>query len=453
MTPFLGIAVKEGLRGEQREKALAVLGAALEAADPASAVRRHLRREESRLLVEGQAYNLSRFRRVLIVGAGKGSAAMAQAVEEILGDFITSGLVVVKYAYGVPTQKIEIKEAGHPLPDQAGVEAAKQIVEIVQGAGEEDLIFVLLSGGGSALLVNPVPGVSLEDKVQLTQALLRSGAKINEINALRKHLSQVKGGQLARLAHPATVVALILSDVVGDPLDVIASGPTVPDPTTFGDAGLVLEKYSLLDQVPQSIIEHLHRGQDGQVAETPKAGDPVLTKVQNVLVGNNRQAAEAALHKAKDLGFNSLLLSTYMEGEAREVGRVLGSLAREVLYNGEPVAPPACLILGGETTVTVRGGGVGGRNQEMALSAALATRGLDGVMVVCSSTDGTDGPTDAAGAIAEGDTVGRALKMGLDPQKFLAENDSYHLFQALGDLIITGPTKTNVNDLAMVFIF
>jgi hydroxypyruvate reductase len=312
----------------------------------------------------------------------------------------------------------------------------------------------LISGGGSALATWPVEGVSLADLQVATDALLRSGATINELNAVRKHLDRVKGGGIARIAGAkrAQVLSLILSDVVGDPLDVIASGPTSPDSTTFADAWKVIESRGLAENIPSAIREHLLAGRRGEIQDTPKPGDALFERVQNVIVGSNRQAAQAAVKRAEELGFNALLLSTFVEGEAREVARVAAALAKEVVRYDQPVKKPACLVWGGETTVTVHGKGKGGRNQELALAAAIALDGWNGVLVKALGTDGTDGPTDAAGAIATGGTVVRARALGIDASVMLADNDAYHFFAPLGDLIITGPTGTNVNDLFFILV-
>lgn len=438
---------------EHRRMALSVLEAAIEAARPDHALRRVLRLEGSQLHVGERTYDLRRFRRVLVVGAGKAAAAMAATVEDVLGDRISQGIVVTKYGYTAPTRRIEVREGGHPVPDGAGVEAARRIVALVQDATAEDLVLCLISGGGSALLILPAPGISLEDQQGLTRLLLRSGATINEMNVVRKHLSQVKGGGLARLAAPASLVSLILSDVVGDSLDVIASGPTVPDSSTFEDACRVIDRYGLWERVPQSIARRLREGRAGLVPETPKSGDPVFRQVYNLVVANNEAAALGAAAKARALGFQTMVLSTFIEGEAREVGRVFAGIARAMALKGQPLPRPACLIAGGETTVTVRGQGLGGRNQELALAAAASLQGLQDVLLVSAATDGGDGPTDAAGALVDGSTMERARQLGLDPGAYLADNDSYHFFQKLGDLVRTGPTNTNVNDLVMVFTF
>lgn len=442
-------------RDRKARKALALdlLQAALAAVDPAAAIRRFVAREGDRLRVGDRLYDLRQYERIFVVGGGKAGAPMAQAIEEILGDRITAGLVNVKYGYTAPTRLIELNQAGHPIPDEKGVAGTQRMVELLKQAGERDLVICLISGGGSALMVLPVPGVSLADKRRLTDALLRSGATINEINAVRKHLSQVKGGNLARLAYPAEIITLILSDVLGNPLDVIASGPTVPDTSTFADAWKVLEKYDLVEVIPPAIADYLRAGLAGQVPETPKPGDPIFQKTYNLIIGSNEIAVKAAQERARGYGLNTLLLSTFVEGEAREVAIVLAAIAREVVHSNNPIARPACILASGETTVTVRGRGLGGRSQELALAAALKIQGLEDVLILSAATDGTDGPTDAAGAIVDGSTVARALARGLDPQRFLADNDSYHFFAQLGDLVITGPTNTNVNDLMIILVF
>lgn len=437
----------------QREIALDVLAAALAAVDPTSAVRAALRREGDILHVGERSYDLRRYQRVLCVGGGKAGASMALAVEEVLGDRLAAGAVNVKYGHTAPLRVVQLTEAGHPIPDEAGVRGTRAMIELLRGAGEGDLVIAVISGGGSALIEAPVEGVTLADVQRLTELMLRSGATINEMNAVRKHLSQVKGGRLAALAAPAELITLLLSDVVGSPLDVIASGPTVPDTSTFADAAAVFDRYGLWEQAPTSIVAELRAGLAGDRPETPKPGDPLFERTNNLVVASNEQAAAAAVERARAHGLNALLLSTFVEGEAREVAKVLAAIAREERRSGQPLPRPACIVLGGETTVTVRGNGKGGRNQEMALAAAFRLAGLEDVLVVCAATDGTDGPTDAGGAVADGTTIARARALGLDPARALAENDAYPLLAALGDLILTGPTNTNVNDLALVFAF
>jgi glycerate 2-kinase len=445
--------LKSGQVRERRERALAILSAALEAVNPTNAIKRQVSLSDDTLRIGQRIYNLTRYRHIYVIGGGKAGSSMAQAIEDILGGRVTAGLVSVKYGYGAETEIIRLNEAGHPIPDAAGMAGTKQMAELARKATSEDLIICLISGGGSALMTLPVEGINLADVKSLTDTLLRCGATINEINAVRKHLSQIKGGNLARLVYPAEIVSLILSDVVGNPLDVIASGPTVPDPTTFADAYGIIEKYGLLEELLRPIVERLQRGKEGLIAETPKEGDEVFTQTYNLLIASNEVAAEAATTRAEELGFHSLLLSTFVEGEAREVAKVFAAIAKEILHSGRPVPRPACVVAGGETTVTVRGNGLGGRNQEMALSAALEIAGLEDVMIIPLATDGTDGPTDAAGAIADGSTLRRAQEAGLSASQYLADNDSYQFFQQLGDLLITGPTNTNVNDLTFTFVF
>ncbi len=437
-----------------REEIMAIIKAALKAVDPAEAIRKVVKREGNNLIVAGKAYNLEKYRQVIVIGGGKAGAPMAAAVEELLGEHISKGWVNVKEGYILepsPT-RITINQAGHPTPNESGLEGARKILELASEAKEEDLVITLISGGGSALMPLPAEGITLEDKKIATSLLLKCGATINEINALRKHISALKGGQLAKAAYPATVISLILSDVIGSPLDTIASGPTAPDSTTFADAWKVLEKYNLLAEMPPRIVDRIKKGLKGEIPETPKPGDPVFERVQNVIIGDNYIAATAALEEAKKLGYNAMLLTTFLEGEAREVAKAVAALGKEVALRGIPIPPPACLILGGETTVTIKGKGKGGRNQELALAAAIALEGWERVTVVTLATDGTDGPTDAAGAIVDGTTTQRAAERGLSPLAYLQDNDSYTFFQALGDLLVTGPTNTNVNDLVFVFV-
>ncbi|MGC9332763.1 MAG: glycerate kinase type-2 family protein [Anaerolineae bacterium] len=447
------VSIRETCR---KHAILSVLQASLTAVDPGRAVHRHVRRVGDRLLVGGREYDLAEVRQIWVVGGGKAAVPMVAALWAILGERIAGGVVVTKYGYGDPgleTGPVTVVEAGHPVPDEEGVAGARRMADLLQQAGEGDLVLAVISGGGSALLTLPAEGLTLADLQATTEVLLRSGATIVELNAVRKHLSQIKGGGLARLAGRARVAGLVLSDVVGDPLDVIASGPLSADPTTFGQACDILARYELLGQVPIGVQERLQAGRDGKVAETPKSGDALFERVQTVIIGSNRLAAAAAVEEGLNQGLHALLLSTYVEGEAREVARVAAALAKELVYHDHPVARPACLVWGGETTVTVRGDGKGGRNQELALAAALAMEGLPDVVLVALGTDGTDGPTDAAGAVATGQTVLRAQSQGLDARSYLENNDAYPFFDALGDLLHTGPTGTNVNDLLFVFAF
>jgi len=431
-----------------RRQAQRIFQAALQAAEPAEAVLRHVRREGDTLIAARTRYRLSAFRNVYVIGAGKADARMARAVERLLGRRITGGLINVKHGHTAPLRHIELNECGHPVPDRQGKRGAQRIAEIAIAAGAEDLVICLVSGGASALLPLPAPPVALAHKRETTRLLLACGANIHELNCVRKHISLLKGGQLARLAYPATVLTLILSDVIGDDLDTIGSGPTAPDRTTFAEARAILKRYGLSGKVPPSVRDRLNSG----APDTPKPGDPVFEKVQNLIVGSNRLAVDAAARQARALGFRTLVLSTSLSGEAREVARVHAAIAREIRESGHPLQPPVCLISGGETTVTVRGKGLGGRNQEFALAAALDIAGLRDVVILSAGTDGTDGPTDAAGAIADGTTLARATALGLNASEFLANNDSYRFFEPLSDLIHTGPTGTNVADIQVVLV-
>ena len=420
-----------------RQHALSIFGAALAAADPADAVQRRLER-----------LDLSRFRRIYVLGAGKAGASMAQAAERVLGRRIAAGWVNVKDGHTATLRRIELRECGHPVPDERGVEGARRILEIASAAQKDDLVVCLISGGASALMPLPAEPITLEEKREVTRLLLASGADIHEINAVRKHLSKIKGGQLARAAAPAAVESLLLSDVVGDALDVIGSGPTAPDASTFNGAAAVLYRYGLMDRVPETVSERFARGGLGEIPETPKPGDPVFRRVRNTVVGSNRLALRAAARRARALGYHVMTLASEVQGETREVARMHAAIAREIACAGQPLRRPACVITGGETTVTIRGAGLGGRNQEFALAAAIDIAGLPDTAIFSAGTDGTDGPTDAAGAFADGETLGR----NPDARRYLDENDSFNYFAALGDLAITGPTNTNVMDVRLILV-
>ena len=420
-----------------RRQASTIFRAALAAADPAGAVTQHLARRD-----------YARFRNVYVIGAGKAGASMAKAAERVLGARLTAGLVNVKDGHLARLRRIELNECGHPVPDARGVAGAERIAAIAAGAGKDDLVICLISGGASALLPFPAPPVTLDEKQETTRLLLACGADIHQMNAVRKHLSLIKGGQLARLASPATVEALLLSDVIGDDLDVIGSGPAAPDSSTFAGAAAVLDRYGLRDKVPAAVRARIEQGLRGEVPETPKAGDPLFRRVRNTVVGSNRLALDAAAKQAKALGFRTLVLSSEVQGETRDVARMHAAIAREIVGSGRPVKPPACILTGGETTVTIKGDGLGGRNQEFVLAAALDVAGLPEVVVFSAGTDGSDGPTDAAGAVADGATLSRKP----DARAYLDRNDSYHYFKALDDLVMTGPTNTNVMDVRMVLV-
>jgi hydroxypyruvate reductase len=414
-----------------------IFRAALAAADPADAVARYLARR-----------NFDAFRNIYVIGAGKAGASMAQAAERVLGRRITAGLINVKDGHVAKLRRIELNQCGHPVPDERGVAGSTRIAEIAAAATREDLVICLVSGGASALLPLPAEGITLEEKQATTRLLLACGANIHEINAVRKHISRIKGGQLARLAAPARVESLLLSDVIGDNLDVIGSGPTAPDASTFATVCAILDRYEIRHRVPASVRERIERGARGEIAETPKPSDPIFGRVRNTVVGGNRLALDAAADAARRLGYRTLILSSTIEGETREIARMHGAIAREIASSGRPLRPPACIITGGETTVTIKGGGLGGRNQEFVLAAALEIDGLDRVVVFSAGTDGSDGPTDAAGAIADGQTLARKP----DARAYLERNDSYHYFETLGDLVITGPTNTNVMDVRLILV-
>jgi len=438
----------QGLRAD----AETIFRAGIEAVDAQKAVARHLSLDgnNSELLVGTDIrISLSRTKRVFVVGAGKAAASMTAAVEDVICPvFLPEGVVNVKYGHTTPRPRfISLNECGHPLPDHAGVHGAGMIVGILDQLADTDLLLVLVSGGASALLPAPAAGVSLGEKQYTTDLLLRSGADIYELNAVRKHLSRLKGGQLAIRAGHATVVALILSDVIGDRFNVIGSGPTASDLSTFDDALNVLRKYDLVRSVPAAVVQRLVAGSRGEIPETPKSIRSNFHAVHNVLVGSNRLAIQSAAQTARTLGYNPLILSSTLQGETREVARMHVEILREVITSGNPVQMPAYFLSGGETTVTMRGSGKGGRNQEFALTAAIAAAGLPNVVILAAGTDGTDGPTDAAGAIVDGATQARAIAIGLSPIDHLNRNDSYPILDDLGDLLRTGSTGTNVMDL------
>ncbi|MGB5561465.1 MAG: glycerate kinase [Sedimenticolaceae bacterium] len=383
--------------------------------------------------------------RTVVVGAGKGAAAMARAVEEHWQGPL-SGLVITRYGHGVPLDRIELVEAAHPVPDAAGREAAGRILEMVEGLGKDDLALCLISGGGSALLALPADGISLEDKQAVNKALLRSGANIGEMNCVRKHLSKIKGGRLAAAAAPARVVTLLISDVPGDDPSVIASGPTVADPTSFSDALAVLEKYGI--EGPKTVLDHLRNAID----ETPKPGDPRLKRAESVMLATAQDALEAAAAKAEAAGYRPVILGNSIEGESRDVALVHAGIAQQIVKHGQPASAPCVLLSGGETTVTVRGQGRGGRDAEFLLALAVALDGHPRIHAIACDTDGIDGTEDNAGAILTPTTLKRANQIGLNAKERLANNDGYEFFSALGDLVVTGPTRTNVNDFRAILI-
>lgn len=435
-----------------RDDLIAIMEAALQAVDPYHAVSNVLERDGSTVRVGGHPYNLDDYERVWVLGAGKAGAPMAQAAEAVLGDSVTGGVVVVKEGYVAPLSRVTLREASHPVPNAAGLAAGEEVLRLATEATERDLVLCLLSGGGSALLEALQPPLSLKDLQALTVAMLRSGATINQMNVIRKHLSRVKGGQLAKAVAPATLVTLALSDVVGSPLDAIASGPTVPDRSTWEEVERIIARFGLSDDLPARVQERIEAGLSGDIEETPKPGDPIFSNTRVLLVGDNAIAADAAGREAEARGYHSMVLTTFLEGEAREVAKVAVALGREVQAWNRPVATPGCLILGGETTVTVRGNGKGGRNQELALAASLALDGAAGIIIGTLATDGSDGPTDGAGAIVDASTPTRARAVGLRPNEHLSRNNAYPLLDATGDLLRSGPTLTNVNDLLFILV-
>ncbi len=447
----------DNLLKQIRSEAEEIFKSSVKAVDPYNAVKRFVRVEDNSLILSVKDQTMvkldfTKYDRISIVGGGKATAPMARAIENLLGDRIHQGLINVKYGFTQPLTITKITEANHPLPDQNGVKGTRKILDLLQSAGEKDLIFSLISGGGSALLPQPAGKISLSEKQELTSSLLACGANIDEINTVRKHISSSKGGQMARAAYPATTVNLMLSDVVGDKMDVIASGPFTPDSSTFREVLEIFNKYELED-IPTTIHEHIMAGIEGQIPETPKANDPVFEPVFNIIVGSNILALEAAREKAQALGYETLILSSAVEGETREVALVHSAIAKEIVRTGRPIPRPACIISGGETTVTIRGKGLGGRNQEFGLAAAMDIVDLPPRVVILSGgTDGNDGPTDAAGAVVDPFTVKRGENLRMRAADFLNDNDSYHFFKKTNDLLMTGPTNTNVMDVRLVLV-
>jgi glycerate 2-kinase len=401
-----------------------------------------------------RAYQSGNFRKLLLIGFGKAASPMSKAIEDNLGDLLAGGIIVTKYGHAVRgdrKSKIITYEAGHPLPDENGLKAAREIVWALKDADKNTLVICLISGGGSALLVAPYGDITLADKQEVTGMLLKAGADIDELNTVRKHISAVKGGRLAETAQPATIISLILSDVLGDRLDIIASGPTTPDKTTYHDAQNVFRKYKLEGRLPSRVAEIIGKGIRGLVPETPKDGEPVFQRVRNIIIGSNKMATDAARKAAELLGYRTTVISAELSGEASIVA---GELARKAIDFKKALAPgdKACLIAGGETTVTVRGNGKGGRNTELALVFGMEIKGLPGITFLSAGTDGTDGPTDAAGAFVDGRTVAKAAGASIDAGEYLKNNDSYTFFNRTGDLFITGPTGTNVMDIQIILL-
>jgi glycerate 2-kinase len=425
-----------------REDLQEIFSAGLAAADPQRAVRRELELESDAILAGEKRFEP---RRVYVLAAGKAAGEMAKAAEELLGEKVSGGLVVTKDRHDPGPEGFETVFASHPEPDERSVEAARRVQELAESLGDEDLLLALISGGASALLADPAPPIELADLKKLTSDLLKSGADIGEINTVRKHVSVLKGGGLVRLAHPAPTIALLLSDVVGDEPSSIASGLTAPDPTTLEGTLRVLERYRI--EPPESVTAHLRSAE-----ETPASDDPIFENVVNRICGSGRHTAEAAANKAGELGYTPLLLTTTLTGDALGAASMYAAIIREVLASGNPASPPCAIVSGGEATVTVRGSGTGGPNQEFVLALAAELDGVEGWAAFSSDTDGNDGSTDAAGGIVDGKSAEKIREAGMDPEGALADNDSYAALEAGGALLVTGPTSTNVNDVRVALV-
>jgi len=437
---------------EMRQDAVKIFNAGLAAVDPEICIHRCCRLEKNILTVGQQMYDLNTFEKIIVIGAGKAGASMACAVEEILQNRITNGIVIVKYDHVETLKKIALVQAGHPVPDQNGIAGAEKLFKIAKDAHEKDLVICLISGGGSALMTLPAPGLTLKHKQDTTEILLGCGATIHEINTIRKHLSRIKGGLLAKTVCPATMICLVLSDVVGDDLDTIASGPGVGDTSTFGQCHKIIETHGIRNYLPKAVLQHLEKGFNNLIPETPKKDHPLFKNVFHTIIAGNIDALLNADKRAAQLGYHSQILSSMIQGETRDVAAVHTAIAKEILATGHPLKPPACILSGGETTITLKGKGKGGRNQEFALASAMGIKDMDNIVILSGGTDGTDGPTDAAGAIADQTTLQRAAALGFIPEQYLNTNNAYPFFDGLSDLFKTGPTNTNVMDIRVILI-
>ncbi len=438
------------------EKIIKIMEASIDAVDPYLAVLSTLRIKHHCLCIEEKEYTLKDYRKIFVIAIGKAALKMALAVRDKLGKSLSEGIAITKHADPQINKSllpvISTFEGNHPVPDEKSISCAQLLIEFSKKIQPNDLVICLISGGGSALITKPAEGLALRDLIQINELLLRCGATINEINIIRKHLDHIKGGGLAGLIHPANLITLILSDVVGDSLSTIASGPTVADESSFIDAWQVLKKYDLQEKLNTGTYKYFQKGIRGEIRETIKPGDQIIEKVQNVIVANNQKAAFAGLKEAELSGFNSQVLTNYLQGDSKEVGKLLGSWIKKVKSGKFHLRRPVCLIAGGESTVVVKGDGLGGRNQEVALACAMEIETIPDVRMTTLATDGEDGPTTAAGAIVTGDTVPLARKIGMDPEKYLMNNDSFYFFEKMGGLIKTGSTGTNVNDLSFLLI-
>jgi glycerate 2-kinase len=435
---------------DQKQNAIEIFLAGVESVKPDNLINRYVSINQNSLKIENITFDLSLIKNIYVVGVGKASATMAEALESILGNKITEGHIITKYDHSVPLKFITITEAGHPVPDENGIKGTEKVLSIVNKAEKDDLVICLISGGGSSLMVDVPEKCTLEDVKAITNTLLKTGANITEMNCIRKHLSKVKGGLLARAASPATVVSLILSDVIGDPLDVIASGPTAPDPTTFADAIAIINKYKIEDKIPAQISRVLREGYDGKRKETLKEYDEILLRTKNLVIGTNILALKTAKEKAESLGYETQIMTNKLDGDVPVVANYLVDSAKN--FKLRMISKKGCLLFAGEPTVKVTGSGLGGRNQHLALIAAGLLKNFPGITILSGGTDGNDGPTDAAGAVVNSETLSFALLKSIDAGKYLQEFDSYHFFKKAGGLIITGPTKTNVMDLIVVLV-
>lgn len=446
------MTIDDKLLQKMRQDALEIFHAGIKAVDPAICVPQYCSLKDNLFIVEKKIYNLDHYDQILVLGAGKASAAMGAALENILGDRITKGLIIVKYGHRQRLNKIDIAEAAHPVPDENGIIATQKLLDLARLSTKKTLVICLISGGGSALMTLPAGEITLKDKQDTTTALLACGATIHDINTIRKHLSQIKGGQLAKAVYPSDMLCIVMSDVVGNDLSTIASGPTIPDEGTYGQCLDTIHHYRIEDKIPETVIEHLTNGKNGLIFETPNPRDPIFKCVNQIIIADNMKALLMAQKKAKQLGYTPLLLSSMIEGETKEVAKMHTAIAKEALMTGYPVAPPACILSGGETTVTLKGKGKGGRNQEFALACAMGIESLANVVILSGGTDGTDGPTDATGAIADGQTLKRSQDMEFVPTDYFINNNAYPFFDQMGDLIKTGPTCTNVMDIRIMLI-
>lgn len=446
------ISSQSSLLKKMKQEAVDIFNQGLEAVNPRDCIHACCKRENNILKVNSKTYNLDRFKDIIVIGAGKACASMALAVEEILLDRITAGIVIVKYDHVENLKKIEIVEAGHPIPDENSIYGTEKLINMVKKTDETTLVICLISGGGSSLMCLPANGLSLEDKQKTTNTLLSCNATIHEINAIRKHLSCIKGGLLANAVFPAPLICPVLSDIVGDNLDIIASGPCVADNNTFAQCLDIIKNHDIKNHLPDTILHHLKQGSKNLIPETPKQENQIFQNVFHTIIANNFQSLLSAQKKAEDLRYNTLILSSMIEGQTIDVSNIHTAIARQILATENPLKPPACILSGGETTVNLKGAGKGGRNQEFALASAIKIEGLKNTVVLSAGTDGTDGPTDAAGAIADHTSAQRAAALGMKPELFLKENNAYPFFDRLSDLFKTGPTNTNVMDLRIILI-